>query len=536
MVHDADAMVVGSGPSGVSVALPMLEAGMRVLLLDGGKERVPGLLLQGAYHEIRRDAMDQWRAFLGPGLESLRRSGPPSPKFDAPGSSFAFEDLAGGQRVDGRGFAAIGSLARGGLSNIWGAGVSTYDEEDLAPFPLSLADLAPSYRRVAERIGVTGFADDDLASELDAEIPCGPAMPLAENARRVLQRYERRRARVRAAGVRIGRPRIAVLTEPRGERSGCVQCDMCIWGCHYGAIYSAAHDLRALEAYANLDYRPGTLAEEVVPGAGGYRVRVRTGEGGGTLEAPLLVLAAGGLVTTRLVLQMQRRFDEQVPVVGAPGIGFALCLPERLGSAVAPREFSMGQLSFAVEGDPGRPGDEAYGSLFPASGIPGAMFVERMPLTRPAAVRLFRRLQPALLAGNCFLPGHYSRNTARLVERDGEARLVVQGGGAAELPARLERLRGQIGRAFRRLGAFAIPGSFSPIGPGEEIRYSGTFPMRESAGAGEVDRLGELHGAPGLHLVDLSIFPSMPAKHHTLTLMANADRIGRAIAERWRDR
>jgi choline dehydrogenase-like flavoprotein len=103
-----------------------------------------------------------------------------------------------------------------------------------------------------------------------------------------------------------------------------------------------------------------------------------------------------------------------------------------------------------------------------------------------------------------------------------------------ELSPRLRHLRSQITRAFFRLGALAIPGSFTPIGPGEDVRYSGMLPMRAEPGPGEVDRFGELHGRPGLHVVDLSVFPSMAAKHHTLTLMANADRIGRAIAERWR--
>ena len=247
------------------------------------------------------------------------------------------------------------------------------------------------------------------------------------------------------------------------------------------------------------------------------------------------MLAAGGLVTTRLVLELQGRFGDDVPVLDAPGLGFALCLPERLGAAVATREFSMAQVSFMAAGDPQRAADAAYGSLFPASGIPGSLVIERMPLTRPGAVRLFRWLQPALLLGNCFLPGRYSRNTARLErDADGRGRLVVRGGVADELPARFDRLRRQLSRAFRRLGALAIPSSFSPIGPGESIRYAGTLPMSASPGPGQVDACGELHGSPALHVVDLSTFPAMPAKHHTLTLMANADRIGRLIAARWR--
>ena len=120
MTYDADAIVVGSGPSGVSVALPMLQAGMRVVLLDGGRER-DAALPRGAYHDLRRSSSDQWRTFLGRELEALRAAGPPSPKFAAPGARFAFDGFARSQRVVGRQFAVIGSLARGGLSNIWGA-------------------------------------------------------------------------------------------------------------------------------------------------------------------------------------------------------------------------------------------------------------------------------------------------------------------------------------------------------------------------------------------------------------------------------
>jgi len=535
MTHDADVIVVGSGPSGVSVTQPLLEAGMCVALLDGGRRReteVPS----GAYHDIRRQDPEQWRLFLGRELEALRPAGPPSPKFDAPTSRFAFAGGASAQQVEGRGFAAVVSLARGGLSNIWGAGVASYGDEDLAEFPFGPDELAPSYERVARRMGVTGFAADDLDGGRDRNVPSLEPLRLAENAHRVMQRYERRRVAVQALGVRIGRPRTAVLSEPRPRRKACALCDMCVWGCREEAIYNATHDLEELLGHDGLDYRPGTIVESITSATDGYRVEVRQEQGERkTLTARRIVLAAGALVTTRLVLEMQGRFDETIPVLGAPGLGFAVVLPERIGAAVATREFSMGQLSFLAAGDPERPADAAYGSLFPASGIPGSLVIDRMPLSRPGAVRLFRWLQPALLLGNCFLPGRYSRNHARL-ERgdDGRARLVVTGGVADELPGRIARLRGQLTRALRKLGAFAIPSSFSPIGPGEAIRYAGMLPMRATPGPGQLDPLGELHGSPGLHVVDLSSFPAMPAKHHTLTMMANADRIGREIGSRWR--
>ena len=40
----------------------------------------------------------------------------------------------------------------------------------------------------------------------------------------------------------------------------------------------------------------------------------------------------------------------------------------------------------------------------------------------------------------------------------------------------------------------------------------------------------ELHGAPGVYVVDGAAFPTLPSKYLTLTIMANADRIGRHLA------
>jgi choline dehydrogenase-like flavoprotein len=48
-------------------------------------------------------------------------------------------------------------------------------------------------------------------------------------------------------------------------------------------------------------------------------------------------------------------------------------------------------------------------------------------------------------------------------------------------------------------------------------------------GANGTNALGELKGLEGLHVVDGAVLPSLPSKHATLTIMANADRIGRAL-------
>ena len=529
MSFDADAIVIGSGPAGVSATYPMLEAGMRVLLLDGGRERDAAMVPRGTYHAIRRTDAGQWRFFLGRQYESLRSSGPPSPKFDAPGARFAYEGFGESQHVEGRGFTVVGSLARGGLSTIWGAGVSVYDENDLAEFPITLDDLAESYRAVADRIGVAGFGMDDLASPLESTIPTQPAVPLGENARRLLSRYKRRRVPSRV-GLRLGRSRAAVLTMPRAEREACTACNLCLWGCARNSIYDASQDVTNMARFVTLDYRPGHLVHDIGNTGGGYVVRVRVHDRDYDATAPIVIMAASTLATSRLLLRWQRRFHEQVPLVTSPTAGFALLLPERIGAALPTEEFSMAQLAFTADGP--EPGDAAFGSLFPASGLPASLVHERLPLTRRSAIQVYRYLQPALVFGNAFLSGRYGPNTVELQD-DATTRLVVRPAESPDLATRLAHLRKLLTRSFAALGAVMLPGSFTLVAPGEGLRYAGTFPMRERPKPGEVDRNCQLSGSPGLFVVDLSAFPTIPAKHASLTLMANAHRVGQRIADRW---
>jgi choline dehydrogenase-like flavoprotein len=67
--------------------------------------------------------------------------------------------------------------------------------------------------------------------------------------------------------------------------------------------------------------------------------------------------------------------------------------------------------------------------------------------------------------------------------------------------------------------------------PGHNAHSGGSFPMRENPGELETDRLGRPKGFRKVHVVDASIFPSMPATTVVLALMANAHRIASAYQE-----
>ncbi len=64
--------------------------------------------------------------------------------------------------------------------------------------------------------------------------------------------------------------------------------------------------------------------------------------------------------------------------------------------------------------------------------------------------------------------------------------------------------------------------------PGRGFHSGGTLPMRHEPVSFETDTLGRPHGFRHVHIVDASIFPTISANTITLTVMANAHRIGAA--------
>ena len=77
--------------------------------------------------------------------------------------------------------------------------------------------------------------------------------------------------------------------------------------------------------------------------------------------------------------------------------------------------------------------------------------------------------------------------------------------------------------------ALPLPGATSILEPGADAHYAGVLPMG-GAGPFSSGDLGEI--GKGLHVVDGAGLPSLSSTHPTLTIMANATRIGERVAGR----
>jgi choline dehydrogenase-like flavoprotein len=172
--------------------------------------------------------------------------------------------------------------------------------------------------------------------------------------------------------------------------------------------------------------------------------------------------------------------------------------------------------------------DYVTGSVYEVAFLPMPSFAARLPLGRRISMELMSALAPALMVATAFFPGDCSDNRLAWQREGNRCTVVVRGGFDASLSDKRRRVTQRLRRIWRRRGAWTLPGT-ALAAPGTDVHYAGPFGMGLKHPHGTT-RYGELNAAPGIHIADGSAFPSLPSKHPTLTIMANADRIGRHLA------
>ncbi|RYE55507.1 MAG: FAD-dependent oxidoreductase [Sphingobacteriales bacterium] len=117
VVNDCDAIVVGSGPVGVAVALQLLKQGFKVLVLDKGREIEPEISKK--IDVLKYTDKHTWKNEDYDVIKGRMKTKISGPKYKTLfGSTFPYsEDV-----LEGKNVFTTRSQAKGGFSNVWGSG------------------------------------------------------------------------------------------------------------------------------------------------------------------------------------------------------------------------------------------------------------------------------------------------------------------------------------------------------------------------------------------------------------------------------
>lgn len=526
-------VVVGSGPSGLHFAQTLLEKGLAVRLIDVGHARPepvhPDLDLDG----LKRNLPDPTEYFLGDRWQSLVLPGEGSEYYGLPPSKDYVLREAAGSGWRARGFEPLLSFAAGGLAEAWTGGCYPFNSGDLADFPFDYLALAPHYGRVATRIGISGVSDD-LAESFPVHEALLPPLDLDRHSAVLLERYERHReSAIGRLQCRMGRARLATLSRSHAGRPACSYTGRCLWGCPGDALYTPGVTLRECLRHERFEYLPGRLVSHFRYSEGGRVKQVvarRTTDGEWeSFDVGRLVLAAGTLSTSRIVLESIRRDSSQQLELGGLMDNRQILMPfvnlRLLGEPFESASYQYHQL--AIGFDPGGPENYVHGLITTLKTALIHPIVATLPTSVGTALRLFRDLHSALgLVNINFSDRRSEENRLGLEVRPGEdGRLAIDYTPAPGEAARIRLATRRFRQLLLRLGCVAPPWMTRMRPMGASVHYAGTLPMTAEARPLTTDAQCRSRDFSNLWIADGASFPSLPAKNLTFTLMANATRI-----------
>lgn len=520
-----DAIIIGSGPAGVSAAFPLVEKGLKVLMVDGGHKASIQAPSQD-YLTWRHNDANQFERMIGKGFYALQSSKEVTPKMRIPALSYVFADFETHNQIESSKFAAIGSLSTGGLSNAWGCGVSQYSESELSSFPFPASDLNASYSAIAQRIGISGGGNDDLQNYLGLN-DCSQGPIALDNLNEYLYKKYLHQSigKNNKSNFLLGRSRVAILSENKNGRLACNLSSNCLWGCSRKSLYSAADEIPALMKFENFTFVPGFIVSDLKPYDSNWQILTSDSLNykNEFFIGKKILLAAGTIASTRIALAAMDH-HQKVDILSCPTAAFLLWLPNFLGGAC---NLGLGtaQLSYQIKLNDKLSG---FGSTLSTTGIPRSELSKRLPLKTPNSFALLKNLLPSCLIGNLFLPGQLNKANAVLLAN---GKLHIEHTSNQLMPNFMEQAKKILSSNFKKIGAIMIPSSFSIGAPGSDIHYSGTLPMKQDPRIGECYANGELVNLKNVHVVDASCLPYLSEKPHTFTVMANADRIAQEIVK-----
>ena len=511
-------IVIGSGPAGLASAAALIAAGEKVFMLDAGVSLAPSL--RAAKDRLGALAPEHWRpsdlAYLS---EDVPRTGV-EPDKKCHGSDYAYERPAHSTELVTSGAAYKPSYAVGGLGSVWGGAVMPYADKDIADWPIRQVDLLEGYGAVSKILSTASFGDDH--DGLFPDFGSVSSLPMSRQTKAVWTRLTRNRRALRAEGLTAGRARLAVKAD------NCVLCGLCLRGCPRDAIYSGESTLNELRA-AGMLYESGLIVRAVRET--GPHVEVEALDRAGaqrTISGCRVFLGAGVVNTTEIMARSMGWLDRPITILDSQYFLVPVLSAAGAKNVEAERLHTLSQLFLTLQADQISPFTIFLQSYSYNDMLRDAVIGRLRPVHRLLPISSL--LGHLMVLGGYLHSEHSGRIQATLKRLGADQRFELVGQQNAATRPTVRATTRKLTRMTLKTGLLPLGALTEITAPGRSFHSGGSFPMSQNTKPGATDRFGRPYGFSRLHLVDSSVFPSIPATTITLSVMANAWRIATAAA------
>lgn len=416
------------------------------------------------------------------------------------------------------------SYAKGGFSIGWGAAVLPPDDCDLRDWPIGSRELNKYYQEVLS--GAPYSAKEDSLSVNFPLIKRPDECVKLTRGNETLIRALNRSGLLTPNRLVYGQSRLLMNADSNCS-DGCKYCGCCMSGCVYGAIYKSSREIEKLVSNNQIDYRPGMIVEKLEEVGAAVKVSGHKMEGGEeSFTFDRVFVAAGAMNSTRIVLQSKKLYGHKSYIKKTAGFVVPMLSMRKMPldwptSNTMPGVF----LEYKVDG---LSDHWVHTQLSTAN----EMVLDKLKITLNGAGLMHamkRKLIEHLAVAVCNLHSDHA-NTYEIV-------LMRGGGGEGDkIISTLHESRDverAITKAIRKLFHIGHKIGCYPIIPAIQrnpkivgYHLGGSMPMRLSPESElDTDCFGRPNGWQRIHVVDSSVFPSIPGTTIGLLAMANAARI-----------
>ena len=555
---DFDAIVVGSGITGGLAAKELTEAGLKVLMIERGRnirhQQDYTTEMKTPWEMPFRGAGDQEMYAREHAVQMLNRH-----FTEYTQNHFVNDAQNPYSKAQGTDFNWFRSYQLGGRSLTWGRQCYRWSDYDFeankrdghgTDWPIRYADLAPWYDKVEEFIGVSG-AKEGLKQLPDGRFQPPMALnPVEQHVREVMQAHwpERR--------LTIGRT--ANLTEGKGERGACQNRSICARGCSYGAYFSTqSSTLPAAMATGRLTVITDAVVEKLdydpkTRRITGVRYLDRNTRERKTATARMVFLNAGAFNSVHVLLNsaseaMPNGLANSSGVLGThimdhantlsaialmPGFEDRTTTGNRPTGVVVARYRNMDEM----DGEGHTRGYSFQGGALQSTWTagkrdPGIGADLKQKLQKPGMWRM------VLVAFADCVPRATNKLTLdpKAVDADGIAQLNIAFAFGKEERAALAQAKADAGEMLTRAGGQVIMGFDQPGAGGTAIHEMGGARMGHDPATSVLNKWSQAHDIANLFVTDGAQMSSSACQNPSLTYMALTARAADAAASMLRE-
>jgi len=405
----------------------------------------------------------------------------PSPKFKIKENSYIYDTFKSMLNISEYGFEGVGSLAKGGLSNIWGATIQPYNNEELSKFPYSFDEIKNIYTKILKIL--IGSKNQVVIKNRD----------------------------IKEKELVFSNPILAINKDGNNTNScdlkncydGCIKCNK--------NIFNSKDEIDKLINLNKIEYMPGLFIHSIKQEGKYYLIKCRELHSKHVIhiKASIIYCCLGTISTSKIVLDMSNK-KNQLPLLTTPGASFFIFSFKNFHKK---RHSILSSKSFS-----GKLDSNSYeGNIFPAS--------ENLICTYFGKFLggilnfLFRNL----IFSKLFIANLYFDSDKSVVKINYDNNAIkINAKTTPELKKFLKKVIAVIKKKFLSNGLIIIPFTCKLMIPGQDIHYGGSIPMKNYPKNNQCNLNGELKGFKNFYISDASSMPYLASKGQSFNSMVNA--------------